>query len=150
MSFSYIGKPADGGVEEIRFHIQDTDEKSHLLENEEISYLITLYASGAINAICAAACEIMATRYARKQEISVANYNQSFDSVYKKLMDRAKRFRENSLTASYLVATGISVSEKDAQLSDTDNVRPSFGRGILDNPEAVHDPFSTSSDEDLS
>jgi hypothetical protein len=151
MSLTYKQSPDvnRNNVEEVRFLIQDTEESTHLLEDEEIQYLIDTYLSTSnISSVCAAACEVMATKYARKQELSVSNYNQKFDSIYKKLLERAKDFRFNSITTAHLFAPSVSKTSKSAQRSDTDNVTPSFGRGMLDNPEAPNNPFSVEVEED--
>jgi chromosomal replication initiation ATPase DnaA len=136
MTFTYKRRPSDGGIEEIRFLIQDTEDSSHFLEDEEITYLIAEQVDGNVNAICAAAFEIMASKYAKKQEFSVSNYNQSLDNVYKKLMSRAKDFRDNAVTTAHFKVPSISVSSKQNQVVDVDNVKASFSRDLLDNPEA--------------
>jgi hypothetical protein len=43
MTWSYSGDPADGGVDEIRFLVQDTDAADQLITNEEIEYIIAVW-----------------------------------------------------------------------------------------------------------
>ena len=41
MSFSYSGDPLSSPVDECRFLIGDTDENDHIMQDEEIEYLIS-------------------------------------------------------------------------------------------------------------
>jgi hypothetical protein len=135
MTFSYNFRPADSNRDAVRFHIQDTDAATSFLHDEEIDYLLGVFGTN-IDAVCAECCEIMASRYAKKQEVSVANYNMNMDSVYKKLMDRANDFRTNSVTVDSFRAPAISKMIKQSIVDDTDNVRSSFSRDLMDNPLA--------------
>jgi hypothetical protein len=141
MSFTYTTRPGKNNIDTIRFHIQDTVDAGHILEDEEIQYLIDQYEIINVNAICSECCERMASRWARKQEFAVSNYNCNADSVYRKLMDLANDFRTNSVTSDSFRAPAISKTSKDTQNTDSDRVMPSFARGILDNPEATTSPF---------
>jgi hypothetical protein len=136
MSFTYNQRPGSTVLETVRFHIQDTDPPTHFLEDEEINYLIGVFGSN-VDATCAECCEIMASRYAKKQEASVANYNMKLDNVYNKLMDRASDFRVNSITVNSFRVPAMSMASKSLQVEDTDNVKPSFKRELMDNPLAT-------------
>lgn len=57
--------------------------------------------------------------------------------------DLAKEFRRMSSLQSAPYAGGISRDDKDAQLDDTDRVKPSFTRGQFANPWAVSPSAST-------
>jgi hypothetical protein len=137
MTFTYNFRPTDSNRDAVRFHIQDTDAATCFLHDEEIDYLIGIYGTN-LDAVCSECCEIMASRYAKKQEVSVANYNMNMDSVYKKLMDRAQDFRVNSVTVSSFRVPALSVASKQSQVDDTDNVVPSFRRDLMDNPIATN------------
>jgi hypothetical protein len=136
MTFTYNFRPADSTRDAVRFHIQDTDAATFFLHDEEIDYLIGIFGTN-IDAACAECCEVMASRYAKKQEVSVANYNMNMDSVYKKLMDRANDFRTNSVTVDSFRMPAMSQASKQSQVDDTDNVRSSFSRELMDNPLAT-------------
>ncbi len=43
MAWTYSGNPGASPLDEVRFLIQDTDTNNQLLQNEEITYLITSY-----------------------------------------------------------------------------------------------------------
>jgi hypothetical protein len=141
MSFTYTYKPATNDVDKVRFHIQDVDEASMFLHDEEIQYIIDKYGIGNLDAICSEACETMASRYAKKQEIAVSNYNQNLDSVYKKLIARALQFKVNSVTVDSFRCPAMSKFSKDMQAGNDDNVQSSFQRDMFDNPQATTNPL---------
>ena len=139
MTFSYNLHPDDNTIDEVRFLLQDTDEKTHLIEDEEINYVLGKSDSD-VNIACITLCETMAMRYARKQELTVSNYNQKSDTVYKKLLDRAAHFRMNSVQTKHFVCPSISLIDKQINVEDTDLPKASFRRGLMDNPLASQDP----------
>jgi hypothetical protein len=136
MTFTYNQRPGTTQLETVRFHIQDTDAPTHFLEDEEINYLISVFGTN-VDAVCAECCEIMASRYAKKQEASISNYNMKLDNVYNKLMDRANDFRKNSITVDSFRVPSLSVASKASQEANTDNVPSSFKRDLMDNPFAT-------------
>lgn len=143
MSFSYNFRPTLNKVDEVRFLVNDTSKETFLIHDEEVQYLLNKYQDN-INAVCAAACEVMASAHAKKQEIAVSNYRQSTDSTYKKLLDRADRFRKNAITTEHIFSSAISAMRKTNQEENTDNVKPYFKSGLMDNPQAPQDPYEDS------
>jgi len=150
MTFSYTCKPNSKKLDEIRFLISDKDEGTRLIEDEELEYLMLHFGDNVtiencnVNAVCAAAMDAMASNWAKKQSIKASNYTSETDSVYKKLISRAERFRQNAVTSEHFLAPSISVSDKADNESDTDTPKPSFKRNIFDNPQAPADPYDES------
>jgi CHASE3 domain sensor protein len=147
MSFSYTCRPADNKLDEMRFLLSDNNEETHLIENEELQYLMLKFGDGIdvnnvnMNAACAAACDIMASTWAKKQTTRTSNYNSEMDNVFNKLIARGKMFRQNSVTSEHFVVPSISVTDKQTNVDDTDAVDPSFRRNLFDNPQAPSDPY---------
>lgn len=48
MSFTYSGDPSHSDIDEARFLIGDTDDKSPIMQDEEIQYIINTYGSGTL------------------------------------------------------------------------------------------------------
>jgi hypothetical protein len=131
----------------MRFLLSDKDEETHLIEDEELQYLMLKYGDNVdvdnvnINAACAAACDIMASTWARKQTIRVSNYNSEVDNVFIKLIERGKMFRRNAVTTEHFVVPSISVTDKQTNIDDSDATDASFKRNLFDNPQAPSDPY---------
>lgn len=65
MAFSYSGNPAGSDLDRLRFTIGDTKEIGHLLEDEEIQYLIDTYTTSE-NALLAGLYRQCANTYGSK------------------------------------------------------------------------------------
>jgi hypothetical protein len=68
MAWSYSGDPGASTLDEVRFLIQDTDTDDQLLQDEEISYLVTTY-EDAYSAAVAAVISLIG-KAARSEEES--------------------------------------------------------------------------------
>lgn len=146
MTFTYNERPEASTRDKVRFLIDDKYEEAYLIENEEIDYLIGVYGEDNLNGICAAALEVMVTKYAKKQETTTSNVRSNLSSISKKLEERAAYFRNNAITSSHFKIPSISNTRKDALKDDTDTPNAFFNRGMFNNPEATSAPERTSDD----
>jgi hypothetical protein len=101
MSWSYSGDPSDGGVDEVRFLVQDTDPNDQLLSDEGIEYLINqwmpVYDSALM--VAAMAAEAIAAKFAREVayaadgvSVGVQELQQKYDALAMSLRDQYKQF----------------------------------------------------------
>lgn len=101
MSWSYSGDPSDGGVDEVRFLVQDTDYSDPLISDEEIEYLINkwdpVYGSPLMTAAMVA--EVIAAKFAREVaysadgvSVGVQELQQKYDTLASSLRDQYKQY----------------------------------------------------------
>lgn len=133
---SYSGNPAASDIDAVRFYIGDTDTTAEMLTDAEITALVTLAGGDTLLAAVYAA-EGLAGKYARRVDKSVGDLSISYSQTSKQFSDLAallrRRYSIGSAPAPY--AGGISISDKAAQESDTDRVRPAFTRTLHNNTE---------------
>jgi len=101
MSWTYSGDPADGGVDEVRFLVQDTDVLDQLITNEEIEYIIAkwdpVYASQLMNASMVA--EAIAAKFTREVaysadgvSVGVQDLQDKYNALAASLRDQYKQY----------------------------------------------------------
>lgn len=95
MTFSYSGDPNDGGVDEVRFLIQDTNSSAPLLSNEEIQYLYDKWYPKYPSTyyVAAAACDVVAAKYAGEVSYSADGVSVSGNELQQKYCDLATTMR---------------------------------------------------------
>lgn len=152
MSFSYNSRPGTSLIDKVRFLIDDKNEETHLVENEEIESILDHFNITSIdeniNAVCAEILEAVAVKYAKKQETSTSNVRTNLSSIYRKLKEQAEYFRMNSVTSSHFKAPSVSSARKQAIRDSSDNVDSFFRREMFRNPEAPNPPESSEDNED--
>lgn len=102
MSWSYSGDPADGGVDEVRFLVMDTDSLDQLITNEEIEYLISkwepIYGSPLMTASMVA--ESIAAKFAREVSYSADGVSVGVNELQTKYDVLASSLRDQYKEAS--------------------------------------------------
>lgn len=137
MTWEYSGDPTTSTKDEVRFLMQDTDDADHLVEDEEIDYLLSAYGSPLLAA--ANGLQTLGNRYARQVTKAVGD-------LRIELSERAAQFREaaaglfqqagGSAVNVPGVAPwvgGLSIQEKTDADADEDLVRSDFWIGMHDN-----------------
>lgn len=148
MTFSYSGDPGDGGVDEVRFLVHDTDEANPLLSDEEIDYVLARQQSAYNDPLMAAAicADMIANRYASEVSITADGVSISGDQLMTKWQALATSLRE---TYKSLQGVGGEPLVGGVDLYDrrTPGVRPlSFGRGMHDNMRAGSQDYGQRAD----
>lgn len=101
MGWSYSGDPADGGVDEVRFLVQDTDSRDQLITDEEIEYLIAKWAPvyGSPLMTASMVAEAIAAKFAREVSYSadgvavgVQELQTKYDQLASSLRDQYKQY----------------------------------------------------------
>lgn len=101
MSWSYSGDPSDGGVDEVRFLVQDTDRDDQLISDEEIEYLIArwtpVYNSPLMTASMVA--EVISAKFAREVaysadgvSVGVQELQQKYDMLATSLREQYRQY----------------------------------------------------------
>jgi len=99
MAWSYSGDPAASTLDQVRFLCGDTDTTNQLLQNAEITFLISQWTPNAYYA-AAFACEAIAGKYQGKADYSRSvgdlSISTQFGASAKGFLDRAERLRSSS------------------------------------------------------
>jgi hypothetical protein len=132
---------------QIRFELQDTDPSEMLLQDEEISYIITQESTLLMAA--ARGAEIIARLFARQAD-SVENptVKLQFKGRVKAYHDLATTLRKRASAAHAPVLVSTSLAAKQAQTGNTDHLAPYFKRGMHDRYPVADSPtpFTTGND----
>lgn len=134
MSWSYSGDPASSDKDTVRFYIQDTDPAMQMLQDEEISYLLSQWTtvSGSALFTSAVACEVIAGRFAREVDVSADGVSVSAGQLQQRYNDLATSLRDQ-YKAQY-ANNGPDISSVMLDLSQDNTIKPlNFGIGFMDN-----------------
>lgn len=133
MSWTYSGDPSSSTRDEVRFLIGDTDETDPQLNDQEVEYLLA--ANGDNSQLAAASCaDAIASKYTRLVNKSVGDLSISYGERAQKYTELAGKLKGDAtiaLAAPY--CGGISVSDKEIDPDNSDQVRPHFKVGVHDN-----------------
>lgn len=136
MGFQY-GDPGASEKDEVRFLLGDTTDPGHLIEDEEINYLISkwkpLYDS--MEYVAAVAADTLAARFAREASYSADGVSISLANLGAQFRELAASLRaqhKNLLVGGLPDAGGITPGEQ----TDPDIAPFDFGTGMHDNLEA--------------
>ena len=130
MSATFTNKPATSNRDLIRILIFDTDTSAAKLSDETIDYFLTSepsvwYAA----AMCA---ETVAGQYSSKGILRVGDLSIQYGvAEYRSL---AKQLRERGTRGAVPFAGGITQSDKDAELADSNRIMSAFTIGMHDDP----------------
>src|ERR1700744_628209 len=114
MSWSYnSNEPGGTPKDEVRFEIQDTNEKAPLLEDGEISFALSIEGE-VVLAAAARCCEVLSRRFAAQADTSGGSIKATYSKQAAGYAERAKELRERSQGMHAPFAGGISRSEKES------------------------------------
>lgn len=150
MAWTYSGDPSTGDKDEVRFHLQDTDQGFPLLQDEEIEWLITEWMPryDSLIYVASVAAAVVSRRFAAMVAVSA-------DGVSVQTGDLAERFRQLAveLREQYkasMIGGEIDISNIMIGSGPEPGIKPlRFGVGMHDNPGAglqdyggwTYDPF---------
>ena len=135
MSWSYSGDPSSSNKDAVRFLLGDTDAEQPLISDEEVEYILSLEA----NVIRAAAigAESIAGKFSSKVDRSIGDFSESLSDLASQYLELARKLRKQAKQTSSFKAVpfagGISKDVKKTLEKDTDRVKPSFSRGMMEN-----------------
>lgn len=135
MTWSWSGDPSASDLDEVRFHLQDTDETDQLLSDEEINFTIDRWTDVVgTNVWAAAMCaETLAARFAREVSVSADGVSVAVEQLQQKYNDLALSLRDQH--KSFTGAAGSPTGNGTIfDVEQDDTIRPlSFGKGMHDN-----------------
>jgi hypothetical protein len=134
-----------------RYLIGDTLQGQQELQDEEITFSLTRYST--IYGACAELCRSLATKWARRVDLVQGELKTNYSQVAKVYAGRAADFEMRGLRGALPYAGGISVSDKNNVVEDSDRVAPDFNKGQFDdllpvNPAGNQIPDATPPDTD--
>ncbi len=129
MAWTYSGDPASSDKDAVRFYIGDTDNSDQLLQDEEISFLLTTESSILDTAVAAA--EGIAAKFSRKADKAVGDLKISLSQKADKYFTLADKLRQRAGILAVPFAGGLTQDEKTTASEDTNAVQPSFKRGMM-------------------
>ena len=141
MAWSYSGDPDSSALDGIRFLIGDTDTNDQLLSNEEISWMNSQVTGSTTSTdslyTVAYRCLItIASKFSRLADQAVGDMRVSMSQKAKGARDQAKelkRLAESEGGTPTPYAGGITVSDKEIDIDNSDLVKPSFSQGQFAN-----------------
>ena len=91
MSFTYnIAVSTD--IDKVRFNIGDTNSSDYQLEDEEITYLLTL---GSVTHASIQACYMIAARYASKVDEGLSDHSKTYSQLQTHYTQLARRLSQS-------------------------------------------------------
>lgn len=132
MVWSYSGDPAANPKDAVRFYLGDTDPDDPQLQDEEILFLVQKFA-GNVYLAAADAARGLAGKYSRRADKAVGDLRLSLSQQAQHYWDLASRLEIEAGKVAIPFAGGISCSQKQAAREDSDRVRPSFYRNMMQN-----------------
>lgn len=135
MAFTYSGDPSKSPLDAVRFFIGDTDPCDVLLQNGEINYVLAKYNNAPVNASIECVQAIM-SKLSRVSDEKVGQvdikFSQRMEMYGKMLVNLRHQLAVGDIQP---FAGGISATQKQANLADTDTVRPDFTKQMMINDQ---------------
>jgi hypothetical protein len=132
--WTYTANPAVSEKDQVRFLLQDTDENRQLMQDEEINWLLDQFA----NPLYAAAegASVIAARFAAlpDRRIGGMSITYSTNAQYYREVAKSLRHRAQRVSPGYPYAGGVTQTDRDNWLQDSELVPPYIILGVHDGP----------------
>jgi len=127
MTWTYSGNPSASTLDQVRYLCQDTDSTEQLLQDAEVTFEI---AQNPNPYLAAAACaERLSLKFGRDVTFRVGDTQVNYGERAREYRLLATQLRQRyALRSAMPYAGGLSISEKQTILADTDRVEPAFHR----------------------
>lgn len=114
----------------LRVIIDDINQDTPLIQDEVLDYLLSQ--SRSLYAAAAAACDILATRFAGDVDTSIGKVSVSYARRSQAYSERAAalRRRASSVAGAFILSGGHSYAQKAAALANPDEIPPAFSVGM--------------------
>jgi hypothetical protein len=146
MTWTYSGDPSATSRDQVRFLVGDTDFGKQLVTDEEIAYAVANESTVRMAAVRIS--RGIAAKFARDVNYYVGDLKIFASARYKQYLEVLKALEADAVIFSATpFAGGISVAGKDSVEDNTDRVKPSFSKGMHDNPGADIDGANYDYDE---
>lgn len=138
MTWTYSGDPSTSDLDAVRFMIQDTVQEDPLLQNEEISFLLT--ETGSVRSAAVRAAQTIAAKFARLADFTLGDYSANYSQRAQQYTQIARELSAKSAVLAAPFAGGITRSQKEAVRQNSNRVDPKFTRDIMKNRRRGPDP----------
>jgi len=117
---------------QVRFLIGDTLSADPQLQDEEVTYALTV--RGSVWAAAATCCLSLSAQYSRKADTVQGDLHSTYSQRSKAYALRAAEYESKAvaLGGALPYAGGISISDKNNVINDSDRVPPNFNIGMDD------------------
>lgn len=133
--WTYSGNPGHSAVDLTRFLLGDTDPSDPLLTNGEIEWTLSQYNNTPLVAAIRA-CEGVIAKFSRMSDEAVGQVKINFRQKAQNMRDLQITLRQRlAMEDAAPFAGGISVSQKQQNVQNTDNVRPDFAKHMMENDQ---------------
>jgi hypothetical protein len=135
VSFTFINDPANVDRDKVRVLINDTSETTNSLSDETIAWLLSEHSN--VWYAAAAACDLFAGTYASavsEKQVGDLKLKTGAGDPAKQWHDMAKRYRTQAAVKGFKAYSGgISISDADSELADSDRPADQATVGMHDN-----------------
>lgn len=133
MTQSYTGNPASSTKDEVRFLTGDTHAGTMLLEDEEITWMITR--EGSVDNALTEIIRAMLAKCAHDTLVSADGITRDLSGRRAMLEKLLRTIDERSSMRNVApFVGGTSIAERDTRQQDGDLIQPAFRRGQFDDP----------------
>jgi hypothetical protein len=131
--WTYGGDPAANAKDNVRFLIGDTNPRDQLLNDAEINYYLAEFNNVPLNAAIRC-CEAIMAFYSRRPTEKIGNVTINFSEQIKGVQNLKEELRRRlAMTDASPFCGGISKSQKQSNLQNTDTIRPDFTKHMMEN-----------------
>ncbi len=141
MSWSYSGDPGRSAKDQTRFLIGDTNECDQLLQDGEITWLLSQYNNTPMNAAIRA-CETIISKFSRMADEAVGQVKISFSQKAKSYSTTLTMLRNRlAMEDAVPFAGGIYKNANQVNDQNTALIRPDFSKHMMENDQIA--PWTT-------
>lgn len=140
MSWTYSGSPGSSDLDTVRFYVQDTDSADQFISDEELQYLIDVWAPiyGSLIFTAAVVADVIASKFARDVTVSgdgVSVGAQELQNKYEQLGSSLRAMHKDMVGAGAGMSAFAGGTIFDDLFDQT--IKPlSFSKGMHDNRRA--------------
>lgn len=135
MTWTYSGNPGASALDQVRFLLGDTDKCEQILQDAEITWVLSQYNNVPINAAIRC-CEAVMAKYSRMADESVGQvriaFSQKRDGYRLMRRDLVNRLATEDARP---FAGGISKVQEEIVKANPDRIKPSFTRHMMENEQ---------------
>lgn len=132
MTWTYGNNPTSSNRDAVRLHIQDVNVSDQLFSDEEIAYFLSTEGDN-VRLAASQAAYALSFKFNRLADRNIGDLKVAYlhrAENYLKMAQALKNEASARFASPY--CGGISIADKDAVISDTDRVNPSFRKGMHD------------------
>lgn len=143
---TYTGDPSNRPIDLVRVLVGDTNVTDMLLFDSEVQWCIDEQGEGLPGAV--RACELIVAKFSRDVDYGAGKTRESASKTSEQYRALAQDLKNRLALGAVPWVGGLSESEAETDVADTDLRQPQFYRDQFANPQAPQDPGGRGSYED--